>query len=313
MPSKSSNPGKHHSRSYHQGKYNFDELTTAHAKLAPYVHTNKYGTQTIDFHNSDAVLALNTALVKRYYKVAHWPLPAGTLCPAVPGRAEYIHCLSDFVDSARQLVRSGRPSSISVLDVGTGASLIYPIIGRSQYGWSFVGTDINEDSLHHAQSIIDQNKLSNITLRQQTDTKHILSGIIRDSDYFDMLMCNPPFYSSAYEALAANQRKNKNLGYKDSSHRNFKGQDSELWYPGGELAFISKMIQESSLFGTQCYLYSTLVSQKGNVSTLVKQLQKSRCTEHRKVTIHIGNKTTTVLQWTYLNKKQQQAWRQLRF
>jgi len=30
------------------------------------------------------------------------------------------------------------------LDIGTGASAIYPLLGARVYGWSFLGTDIDE-------------------------------------------------------------------------------------------------------------------------------------------------------------------------
>jgi 23S rRNA (adenine1618-N6)-methyltransferase len=36
---------------------------------------------------------------------------------------------------------------IQGLDIGIGANCIYPIIGNAEYGWSFVGTDIDEKLL----------------------------------------------------------------------------------------------------------------------------------------------------------------------
>ena len=35
-----------------------------------------------------------------------------------------------------------------VLDIGTGASLIYPIVGSQSYGWYFTATDIDPVSIN---------------------------------------------------------------------------------------------------------------------------------------------------------------------
>lgn len=45
------------------------------------------------------------------------------------------------------------------MDIGTGSTLIYPLIGASVFGWKFVATDINVDSLNHAKHLIEINKL----------------------------------------------------------------------------------------------------------------------------------------------------------
>jgi 23S rRNA (adenine1618-N6)-methyltransferase len=59
------------------------------------------------------------------------------------------------------------------LDIGIGANCIYPI-GNAEYGWSFVGTDI-EKAIENCSTIIEANpKLVDfISLQQQTEARFI--------------------------------------------------------------------------------------------------------------------------------------------
>ena len=84
------------------------------------------------------------------------------------------------------------------LDIGTGANLIYPIIGTKAYGWQFVGSEFNKDSIVVTTQIIEANKLS-VTLRAQDNPKHIFKDVILSDEYFNFTMCNPPFFGSMLE------------------------------------------------------------------------------------------------------------------
>ena len=83
-------------------------------------------------------------------------LPSHRLCPPLPNRLNYICWLHDFVP----------PIAAPILDIGTGASCIYPILGHKTYEWNFVASDIDADSLKIAKEIISYNRLDTaITLR----------------------------------------------------------------------------------------------------------------------------------------------------
>ena len=47
-----------HARNKHQDRYDFDALTKTLPELAPFAIKNKYGADTIDFFDPDAVRAL---------------------------------------------------------------------------------------------------------------------------------------------------------------------------------------------------------------------------------------------------------------
>lgn len=78
---------------------------------------------SVNFADPLAVKTLNKALLAHFYGVTHWDIPDGFLCPPVPGRADYVHHLADLLaDDNGGVV----PKQATVLDIGTGANLIYP-------------------------------------------------------------------------------------------------------------------------------------------------------------------------------------------
>ena len=166
--------------------------------------TNEQQHQTVDFSNPQAVLLLNIALLKEHYGITYYELPEGHLCPPIPGRADYILHLADFL--GRKKVRA--------FDLGTGANCIYPLLAVSLFQWDVVGVDVYENSVASARNIVVQNpKVSkNIEIRQQLDPANLFKGVMKDTEQFDVVLCNPPFYASAKEAALANAKKNSNLG-----------------------------------------------------------------------------------------------------
>lgn len=297
--SKSSN---YHVNSKHSNGYDFATLCKVFPDLRQYVFVNKYDTETINFSNPKAVKVLNTALLFAYYKVKYWSFPDENLCPPIPSRAEYIHHLADLLDT------SSIKRNIKVLDVGTGASCIYPLLGKGAYNWNFIATDIDKKSLFNANKIINRNKLTqSIQTKHQKNKTHIFKGILSDDLKFSATMCNPPFYASLQEARQQNMRKNKNLGTK-TNERNFAGNQNELCYKGGEKAFLHTYLYESSLFKQQCFWYTTLVSKKENVKSMYTSLQKLGATAIKTIQIQLGNKITRIVAWTFLTKEAQKEW-----
>src|SRR5665647_2527538 len=138
-----------HPRNRFAQRYDFEALIQSTPELKNYVKSNKYNDASIDFANPDAVRALNRALLRSSYGVNNWDIPAGYLCPPIPGRADYIHHVADLLAGVTGLVR--------VLDIGVGANCVYPIIGFKEYGWQFLGTDIDPVALEAAGKILKAN------------------------------------------------------------------------------------------------------------------------------------------------------------
>ncbi|MBU1916866.1 RlmF-related methyltransferase, partial [bacterium] len=167
-----------HPRNPHQGRYKFDELIKSYPLLERYLQPNPKGDRTVNFNNEKAVLFLNKALLSYYYRIKSWKIPTGYMCPPIPGRADYIHYLADLLQGKEKNIPMG--PKVKVLDIGTGANCIYPIIGSQSYGWKFVATDVDPVSLKAADAIVQANPCltNHVTLVQQTDPQVIFKGII---------------------------------------------------------------------------------------------------------------------------------------
>ncbi len=306
-----------HPRNRHQGRYDFPALIKSTPELAKFVIINPYGKESIDFASPDAVRVFNRALLKSFYGIAHWDIPADYLCPPVPGRADYVHFLADLLASGNEGVIP-RGAAVRVLDVGMGANCVYPLIGYSDYRWHFLGSEIDATALASAKTIVQSNGLNKvIQLRQQSNPKHILSGLLDSAERFDLTLCNPPFHASLDEATRGSTRKWRALGKADPKRKlpvlNFGGQAAELWCEGGEVRFVTQLISESAQLPQQVLWFSTLVSKASNLPAIQTALKKAGALESQVVEMSQGQKQSRFVAWTFQSKAQQQAWRQARW
>ena len=302
-----------HPRNRHTGHYDFERLTQASPNLKPFVTLSPRGESTIDFSDPEAVKALNRALLQSFYGISAWDIPTGYLCPPIPGRSDYLHHIADLLAGAnRDMVPRGE--SVRVLDVGTGSSVIYPLIGRCEYGWSFVGTDIDPIAIASAEKIVKANSALSgaVELRRQKERASILRGVISDSEIFDLTICNPPFHASLEEARQGTQRKWDNLGIQ-TSKLNFGGQHSELWCPGGEASFVRRMIEESVDYAENVFCFSALVSKQTHLPAIEAALQRVGAEDCVIVEMAQGQKKSRVVAWTFLTPEQREAWRTKRW
>ncbi len=291
-----------HPRNKHNTSYDFDVLCNTLPQLTPYVFINKYENKTIDFSNAKAVLNLNKALLAHYYGIENWSIPENYLCPPIPSRADYIHNIADVMMEFLQL-KINELGSLKILDVGVGASCIYPIIGVKEYGWKFVGSDINPMSIKNANEIISSNETlkNNVELRLQFSAAYVFKGIVAPNEKFDCAICNPPFHSSQAQVEAKANRKWKGLNKKiDSKNKlNFGGQDEELWCEGGEKQFVERMINESKDYKDNIKYFSTLISNEDNIPKLMHVLKSVNATIIEVINMGQGQKISRVLFWSF--------------
>ena len=309
---RSAKPGLHPRNRHAQG-YDFPQLLAVCPALRPFVGPNAYGHDSVDFANPEAVKALNRALLLQAYGIQGWDLPPGCLCPPTPGRADYLHHLADLLASCNDS-RIPRGPAIRVLDIGVGASVIYPLLGQREYGWSFVGTDVDPQALASAGRILAANAgLSQvITLRRQQDPQAIFQGVVAPEETFDLTLCNPPFFGSLREAQAASRQKWQKLGL-GGSGRNFGGRGAELWCPGGEVGFLRRMIQESRPLAHRVAWFSTLVSSSAHLSAVHGALRQIQARAIRTLPMAQGQKQSRAVAWSFLEPEAMQAWARRRW
>jgi 23S rRNA (adenine1618-N6)-methyltransferase len=323
-----------HSSNKHRGLYEFDALTKVVPQLKSLIKLNPKGQKTIDFSDPQSVKLLNKALLAHYYRVEHWDIPQGYLCPPIPGRADYVHRLADLLVTEMPTIQGNR---CRMLDIGTGANCIYPLIAAAEYRWSVVGTDVASAALNNALRIVQNNPqlAEMIRFRLQPDPQAVFANVIEDKERFELSMCNPPFHGSEQEAKEGSAKKVRNLARPRASFRgdgpsprirqsnngvakstkepnqavlNFGGQQAELWCEGGELAFISRMANESKRFSSQVLWFSTLISKNDNVRPMKRLLARLGVVKVHVEEMQQGHKTSRFIAWTFQTAEQRKIW-----
>ena len=104
-------------------------------------------------------------------------------------------------------------------------------------------------------------------------------------DSIDFSMCNPPFYESKAEMLTSAAAK---------QHPPFTactGSETEMVTPGGEVAFVSRMIKESLDLQDRVQWYTSMLGKLSSLGAVVKVL-KERGVDNYAVTEFIQGRKT---------------------
>lgn len=295
-----------HQRNKHRERYNFKELISCCPELEIFVKLNDYNDWSIDFFNPQAVKTLNKALLKFYYGINYWDIPSGYLCPPIPGRADYVHSVADLISVNNQIPTGNK---IKILDIGVGASMVYPIIGIKEYEWTFVGSDIDPVAINSCNTIIEANPFlkNKIELRLQKNPKNIFIDVIQKEEFFDITICNPPFHASSAEAHAATKQKFTNLKKQRKINNpilNFGGRYNELCCDGGEEKFVKTMIQQSKQFSKSCLWFTTLISKSDLLNNVYLELENVNATQVKTIPMGQGNKISRIVAWTFFSPEE---------
>jgi 23S rRNA (adenine1618-N6)-methyltransferase len=299
-----------HPRNRHGDRYDFAALLRSCPGLAGFVRSNPAGEDTIDFADPMAVKALNRALLIHHYGVALWDIPTGYLCPAIPGRAECLHHLADLLaeDDEGEVPRGRK---VKVLEIGVGANCVFPIIGSAEYGWKFVGADIDPVSVKWVKELAAANPRlkNNVESRLQKNPANFFKGIVRPKERFALTICNPPFHESREAAQEGTLRKLRNLEGKRPAEAtlNFGGSDTELWCEGGEAGFLDGMIRESAKLPEAAAWFSTMVSKRENLPGIQRTLRKVKAQESRIIEISLGQKRSRIVAWSFQTSEDRRA------
>ena len=317
-----------HVRNIHRSGYDIERLVAGFPALAPHVVAG-HERSSVDFSQPEAVGTLNAALLSVDYGVK-FELPDGHLCPAVPGRADYIHLLADLLASDAPDGNVPLGQAVRGIDIGVGASCIYPLIGHAEYGWSFTGSDVDVSSLESADALVRRNPSAPIELCHQRSPEHVLRDVLQPQQPVAFTMCNPPFYASAEEAAATTARKWRGLsaarkrrsgrgrgsgrgsgrsgpGGGRGGVRSFGGSERELWCPGGERRFVTTHIRESAQMREAALWFTSLVSAESSLPKLRAELSAAGASCVEELSVSTGNKQMRVLAWSYMADRQRRS------
>eukprot|EP00347_Sterkiella_histriomuscorum_P012059 403370045 len=220
---------------------------------------------TLDFKDEKALLELTRAILYTQYGLEQYDLPKENLIPRVPQRVAYLDWIKQLFDTVEKEIISesmednliDESRQLIGFDIGTGANLIYPILGILKYNMKFAGSDINQDSIQWATTeILNKNKKLQENfigqIRLQKDYESVLEGVISVNEIdekFDFTMCNPPFFNHEEERTFRHQ----------SVCPITKSEDSTI---GGEIRFLCEYAQESLKFKNQVKWFTSLIGKK---------------------------------------------------
>ncbi|KAH9035691.1 S-adenosyl-L-methionine dependent methyltransferase [Lactarius hengduanensis] len=287
-----------HKRNQYKTPPDFESLAHAYPPLQPHViRAPEDGSPTIDFHDETAQRRLTQALLFRDFDI-RLEIPDNRLCPPVPNRLNYVLWLQDVLSHSSS--QEQPPTSIRGIDVGTGASAIYPLLAcRLSPNWRIVATDVDTVSLASAQANVDRNGLSErISVLRADPTGPILFPLVQDpAASFDFSMCNPPFYASAEEVVRSAAAKAL------SPNAVCTGAEVEMITAGGEEGFVGKMVRESLALGERCRWYTSMLGKLSSLTALVSLLRAHSITNYALTELVQGHTRRWALAWSFTDAR----------
>ncbi|KAI0824476.1 S-adenosyl-L-methionine dependent methyltransferase [Trametes gibbosa] len=272
----------------------FLALARAHPPLTPHIIRTPNG-PTIDFKNDASQRALTEAILLHDFAI-RVSLPPTRLCPPVPNRLNYILWLHDLARLVSLALGQDPPPPAHALDIGTGASAIYPLLGcRTCPEWTFVATDIDELSLQSARDNVRQNGLQDrIDVRKADPAAPILAPLLEsDGPSYDFTMCNPPFYGSREEVQQSAEAK------ETGPHAVCTGADVEMITPGGEAAFVIQMVNESLQARDRCRWFTSMLGKMSSLTDLVQTFRNHNIDNYATTELVQGHTRRWVIAWSF--------------
>lgn len=171
------------------------------------------------------------------------------------------------------------------MDIGTGASCIYPLLGCTERPWSFIGVgmywyfikraesnkgaDIDDESLKWAAKNVESNRLQDrITLIKSARDKPIIPFKETGLERIDFTMTNPPFYTSEQEMLDSASKKNLPPATACT------GAPVEMVTDGGEVGFVSRILLQSLELREKVQWYTAMFGFLSSVAKVVELLHE---------------------------------------
>uniref|UniRef100_A0A8D0GHN9 U6 small nuclear RNA (adenine-(43)-N(6))-methyltransferase n=1 Tax=Sphenodon punctatus TaxID=8508 RepID=A0A8D0GHN9_SPHPU len=230
------------------------------------LNKSMHARNSLNFKDPEALRALTCTLLKEDFGLTI-DIPVERLIPTVPLRLNYIHWVEDLI--AQQEVAKQAP--IWGIDIGTGASCIYPLLGATLNGWFFLATEVDDMCFNYAKKNVEQNNLSDLIKVVKVPQKTLLMDALKEESeiIYDFCMCNPPFFANQLEAKGVNSR---NPRRPPPSSVNTGG-ITEIMAEGGELEFVKRIIHDSLQLKKRLRWYSCMLGKKCSLAPLKEELR----------------------------------------
>ncbi|CAN6277375.1 unnamed protein product [Urochloa humidicola] len=306
-------PSIHPRNRYAAAAPDFAALAELYPSFRPFVSVSERGRASVDFTDFSATRELTRVLLLHDHGV-NWWIPDGQLCPTIPNRSNYIHWIEDLLSSNLIPPIPSSSGRVRGFDIGTGVNCIYPLLGASLLGWSFVGSDVTDVALEWAKKNVESNPhlAELIEIRNANAASFIseseaivrdnilepeegramqkppvLVGVVKESESFDFCMCNPPFFESIEEA---------GLNPKTACG----GTAEEMVCDGGELAFVTHIIEDSVSVKNSFRWFTSMVGRKANLKLLMSKAREAGASVVKTTEFVQGQTARWGLAWSFI-------------
>lgn len=231
--------------------------------------------------SQEFTISLTRALLQIYFGLKLPHLESDHLCPPVPNRFFYLHWIQSHL-----LVNEQERSNVG-MDIGTGATCIYPLLASRFFHLTMVASDIDDNALALAEANVISNQMENKILLLKVDPSHSQhhspslpnggpidrtlrvfqnnnKGFVLNRP-FDFIMCNPPFYDP-------NDEEHINTPRIGDGRNRTSMTVSEGNYPNGEIGFVTDMIVDSLQARQSSLWFSSMLGKKTSLVKLEKLL-----------------------------------------
>ncbi|XP_032823528.2 RNA N(6)-adenosine-methyltransferase METTL16 isoform X1 [Petromyzon marinus] len=271
----------------------FALLASRNPEFKKHVQTDLSGRVRLNFKEPEAVRALTCALLQEDFGLSI-EIPLERLIPTLPLRLNYIHWVEDLLGSS---LSRDPEKSVHGIDIGTGASCIYPLLGATMNGWHFLATEVDNVCFTYATQNVARNGLQGLVRVMKVPQKTLLVEALNEDPElaYDFCVCNPPFFANQQEAYGVNSR---------NSHRPppssvNTGGATEIMAEGGELEFVRKIIHDSLQLQKRIRWYTCMLGKKCSLAPLKEELRRCGVPRTTTTTFCQGRTMRWALAWSF--------------
>lgn len=234
-----------------------------------------------DWNDREYTKHVVDAVLRRDFRL-NLKSPPGSLAPALTNKLNYLLWIEDIIK-----LNNYPNESIIGIDIGTGPGLYFAAIAARHFKWKMLCTESNNNDIAMAKENLSINDLEDMIVLKETKKEKLF--MIDDHTEYFFSLCNPPFYDT-----------NENLREREEYSGIPSGRPHEIAVHGGEVEFVSQMIQESLDLQDKVKMFTSLIGHKKNVSILKTKVESYSEIKAVSVTeLCQGRTMRWVLAWTF--------------
>ena len=245
---------------------------------------------SFDWSNNNLSLLMTKSILDYYFNIKYYNIPKGYLIPPIPSRLNYLNLINNIL--IKEI--NSQSSDIIGIDIGTGANIIYPILGNSIFNWKFICSEINDESYNNAKLILEKNNLENeINLIKQKNKNNIFLNILNQENKYIFSLCNPPYYDYETEIKLDEKKRDNEFNF------------DEVYYKKGEFGFFQRYFIESTCYKKNVYLFTILIGKKANMENIYDIMNtndnKNIIKKFNIQKIQTGNNLRYIIYWSFFD------------